>query len=220
MPTCGGYQPTQNAEQEIAAANWPRIRFFTVNQAVAYRPQAEVAGTGWQVCSPATVAGFSAVAYFFSRDLYQKYQVPMGVVVSSWGGTPAEAWVSAEGLRNFPEFAPRVADFAQRTTTLGDDQRAYETQRRELLDHIRRYDKGYLPDGQTWAAPDFEARAWPTMPVPGFGKPSRAWLPMTVWCGFGRKLPCPLALVGQPLTLLLGKIDDADSTYFNGVTGG
>ena len=219
-PNPGGYQPTQNADQEIAAANWPRIRFFTVQQAVAYRPQADAAGTGWQVCSPATVAGFSAVAYFFSRDLYQKYQVPMGVVVSSWGGTPAEAWVSAEGLRNFPEFAPRLADFAQRTTSLPDDQRAYETQQRELLDHIRRYDKGYLPNGQTWAAPDLDARAWPTMALPGIWEtqPGLATYDGIVW--FRKEVDLPASLAGQPLTLLLGKIDDADSTYVNGVKVG
>ena len=189
----------------IAAANWPRLRFFTVAQAVAYRPQAEAAGTGWQVCSPATVAEFSAVAYFFSRDLYQKYQVPMGVVVSSWGGTPAEAWVSAEGLRNFPEFAPRVAGFAQRTTKLSDDQRAYDTRRRELLDSIRRYDKGYLPGGQTWAAPDFDARAWPTMPLPGLweSQPTLANYDGVVW--FRKEIDLPAGLAGQPLTLLLGQ---------------
>ena len=219
-PNPGGYQPTQNAEQEIAAANWPRIRFFTVNQAVAYRPQAEAVGTGWQVCSPATVAGFSAVAYFFSRDLYQKYQVPMGVVVSSWGGTPAEAWVSAAGLRNFPEFGARIADFAQRTTSLSDDQRTYETQRRELLDHLRRYDKGYPPGGPTWAAPDFEARAWPTMPLPGLWEtqPGLGAYDGVVW--FRKEINLPASLAGQPLTLRLGKIDDADSTYFNGVKVG
>ena len=219
-PNVGGYQPTQNAEQEIAAANWPRLRFFTVNQTVAYRPQAEAAGTGWQVCSPATVAEFSAVAYFFSRDLYQHYQVPMGVVVSSWGGTPAEAWVSAEGLRSFPEFRARVADFAQRTTSLGDDRHAYETRRQELLDNIRRYDKGYLPGGQTWAAPDFDARAWPTMPLPGLweSQPGLATYDGVVW--FRREIDLPARLVGQPLTLRLGRVDDADSTYFNGVRVG
>ncbi|RZL11126.1 MAG: sialate O-acetylesterase, partial [Hymenobacter sp.] len=84
----GTYRPINNADQEIAAANWPNIRFFTADQMAAYRPQAQVMGTGWQVCSPATVAGFSAVAYFFSRDLYRQYQVPIGIVVSSWGGTP------------------------------------------------------------------------------------------------------------------------------------
>ncbi|QKG52223.1 sialate O-acetylesterase [Hymenobacter sp. BRD67] len=116
-----GYQPVQQADQEIAAATWPRIRFFTVSPAVAYQPQADVSGSGWQVCSPATVAQFSAVSYFFARNLWQRYQVPVGVVVSSWGGTPAEAWTSAEGLRHFPEFEARVADFMHKTADIHTD---------------------------------------------------------------------------------------------------
>ncbi|MGI4743664.1 MAG: sialate O-acetylesterase [Janthinobacterium lividum] len=216
----GGYQPTQNADQEIAAANFPNIRFFTADQAVAYRPQAEAAGTGWQVCSPATVASFSAVSYFFSRDLYQQYQVPMGVVVSSWGGTPAEAWVSAEGLRSFPEFGPRIATFATKTTSLNDDQRAYADQQRELMRNVRAHDKGYLPNGQTWATPSVDARAWPTMPLPGLWEtmPALATYDGIVW--FRKEIDLPAAMASQPLTLTLGKIDDIDSTYINGVKVG
>jgi sialate O-acetylesterase len=216
----GGYQPVQNADQEIAAANWPNIRFFTVNQTVAYRPQAEVAGSSWQVCSPATVAQLSAVAYFFGRDLYKKYQVPLGLLVSSWGGTPAEAWVSAEGLAAFPEFKTQVATFASKTTTLNDDQRAYEAKQRELLRNIRAYDKGYLPNGQTWASPAIDAHAWPTMSVPGIWEstPGLTTYDGVVW--FRKEINLPASLVGQPLTLSLGKIDDADSTYVNGVRVG
>jgi sialate O-acetylesterase len=216
----GGYQPVQNADQEIAAANWPNIRFFTVNQTVAYRPQAEVAGSGWQVCSPATVAQLSAVAYFFGRDLYKKYQVPLGLLVSSWGGTPAEAWVSAEGLAAFPEFKTQVATFASKTTSLNDDQRAYEAKQRELLRNIRAYDKGYLPNGQTWASPAIDAHAWPTMSVPGIWEstPGLTTYDGVVW--FRKEINLPASLVGQPLTLSLGKIDDADSTYVNGVRVG
>ncbi|GAB3636440.1 sialate O-acetylesterase [Hymenobacter arcticus] len=216
----GGYQPTDRADQEIAAANWPNIRFFTANQVAAYRPQAEVAGTGWQVCSPATVAGFSAAAYFFSRDLYRQYQVPMGVVVSSWGGTLAEAWTSAEGLQPLPEFAPSVASFATKTTTLRDDQAAYEAKQQAMLHNVRAYDKGYLPGGQTWAAPTVDARAWPTMTLPGYWEyqPGLGTYDGVVW--FRKEIDLPPALAGQPLTLSLGKIDDADSTFFNGVKVG
>lgn len=216
----GGYQPVQQADQEIAAANWPSIRFFTATQTVAYRPQAEVAGTGWLVCSPATVAQLSAVAYFFGRDLYKQYKVPVGLLVSSWGGTPAEAWVSAEGLRSLPEFNARVTEFAQKTTSLSDDQLAYEARQRELLGNIRQYDKGYLPGGQTWAAPTFDARAWPAMPVPGpwESQPGLATYDGVIW--FRKEIELPASLAGQPLTLALGEIDDADSTYFNGVRVG
>ena len=117
-----GYQPVQNADQEIAAAQYPGIRMFTVAQVAAARPAAGVAGSGWQVCSPATVAGFSAVAYFFGREIHQHYHVPVGLVVSSWGGTPAEAWVSAGGLRAFPEFGPDMTEFTRRDSSRRGDQ--------------------------------------------------------------------------------------------------
>ncbi len=216
----GGYQPVQQADQEIAAANWPRIRFFTVTQTVAYRPQAEVAGTGWQVCSPATVAQLSAVAYFFGRNVHQQYKVPVGLLVSSWGGTPAEAWTSADGLQALPVFAPQVADFARRTTNLNDDQRAYEAQQRELLRNARTYDRGYLPGGQTWASPAVDARAWPTLPLPGIWEstPGLANYDGVMW--LRKEIDLPADLASQPLTLTLGKIDDADSTFINGVRVG
>ena len=215
-PNPGGYQPVRDAAQEIAAANYPRLRMLTVDQALAYRPQAEVGSTSWQVCSPATVAGFSAVAYFFGRDLLLHYQVPIGLVVSSWGGTPAEAWVSAEGLQPLPEFAPVLADFAQRPTLLADDQRAYEARQRDPTTYGRLHDRGYLPSGGTWAAPSFDARAWPTLPVPGAweSQPGLRTYDGVVW--LRKELALPATAAGQPLTLSLGQIDDADSTWFDG----
>ena len=217
----GGYQPVQNADQEIVAANWPSIRLFTVAQTAAYRPQPEVPAAGWQVCSPATIADFSAVAYFFGRDLYQQYKIPMGLIADSWGGTPAEAWVSAEGLRPFPEFGARVADFAQRTTALADDQHAFDAQQRAFLQSFNTRDKGRLPGGRTWAAPDFDARAWPTAALPGAWEtttPALANYDGVVW--FRKEIDLTAADAGRSLTLALGPIDDADSTWFNGVKVG
>ena len=216
----GGYQPVQNADQEIAQANYPKIRCFTVAQTLAYHPQADVAGSGWLVCSPATVAEFSAVAYFFGRELYQKYQVPIGLLVSCWGGTPAEAWTSAEGLKTLPEFSSTVAGFAKRTTTLGDDQTAFDARQQAFFKNIKTYDQGYPPTGPTWAAPDFDARAWPLMTLPGLWEamPSLNTYDGIIW--FRKQIELPATLAGQPLTLSLGQIDDADTTFFNGVKVG
>ncbi len=216
----GGYQAVQNADAEIAASNWPRIRLFTVAQTVAYRPQADVAGSGWLVCSPATVSAFSAVAYFFGRELHQKYQVPIGLLVSSWGGTPAEAWTSADGLKTLPEFGATVADFAKRTTSLPADQQAAEARQQAFFKSIRTYDQGYLPNGQTWTAPDFDASAWPQMSLPGVWEstPGLNTYDGIVW--FRKEIDLPAALAGQPLTLSVGQVDDADSTFFNGVKVG
>jgi len=94
-----------NAPQEIAAANFPQIRYFGVQHTVAGQPQSGVNGS-WVECSPATVAGFSAVAYFFGRELHQTLGVPVGLIKSAWGGTPAEAWISRSGLESEPALKP------------------------------------------------------------------------------------------------------------------
>ena len=104
------------AEQAIAAADFPLIRQFKVPNVVAEKPADNVGG-GWVTCSPATAATFSAVAYFFARDLHQKLNVPIGLVNSSWGGTQIESWISEPALRNDPA-ATEV--YAQWTTLLED----------------------------------------------------------------------------------------------------
>jgi len=91
-----------NARQEIAAANYPKIRHFGLNRAVAGTPQKDCRGA-WAVCSPKTVAGFTAVGYFFGRHLHKQLGVPIGLLHTSWGGTPAQAWTSRRALAAVPE---------------------------------------------------------------------------------------------------------------------
>jgi sialate O-acetylesterase len=114
-PSPNAYPLPLNADQELAAANYPRIRQFTVKQAVAYQAQAENVGYDWKVCTPATASNFSAVGYFFARDLFTRYKVPIGLINCTWGGTPAEAWVSAAALKKLPDFEAPVTGIEQRT---------------------------------------------------------------------------------------------------------
>jgi len=86
-----------DAAENINAATYPKIRLFSVPRRGAYVPQTEVESK-WVECSPATVPSFSAVGYFFGRDLHKKLGVPIGLIDSSVGGTPAEAWTSREAL--------------------------------------------------------------------------------------------------------------------------
>jgi sialate O-acetylesterase len=104
---------SDNPQEEIAAANHPQIRLFQVTRKVADQPQADVQGQ-WQGCSPETVAGFSAVGYFFGRKLQQELGVPVGLINSSWGGTIAEAWTSRPTLESDADYAEilnRAANF-------------------------------------------------------------------------------------------------------------
>ena len=93
---------TATVKEETPKATFPQIRMFTVKKKTAVNPQTQAEGA-WVECSPQTVSGFSAVGYFFARDLYQKLGVPLGMIHTSWGGTPAQAWTSIEGFGDDPE---------------------------------------------------------------------------------------------------------------------
>jgi sialate O-acetylesterase len=87
----------QNGLKEVAAANYPQIRQFKVEHQVASEPKASVDGS-WVPCSPLTAAKFTAVGYFFARDISYRLGVPVGIINCTWGGTPVESWMSREAL--------------------------------------------------------------------------------------------------------------------------
>jgi sialate O-acetylesterase len=118
-----------NAPTEIAAAQYPRIRIFRVDHKPADYPLENVSSKGWAACAPETVADSSAAAYFFARSVQQKLGVPMGLIETYWGGTPAESWTSLHALSADASLMPV---FAARAKTV-DKQSAIvlQTQREE-----------------------------------------------------------------------------------------
>jgi len=82
---------SNNSEAEIAAAQYPQIRIFKVALKTSETPLDDVEGK-WELCSPESIPGFSAVGYFFSRELHKHMKVPFGFIQSAWGGTPVQAW--------------------------------------------------------------------------------------------------------------------------------
>ncbi|AKQ47751.1 sialate O-acetylesterase [Rufibacter radiotolerans] len=97
-----------NAAQHVAEANFPAIRFFQVAHRTADTPQLDLPGQ-WVVCTPKTMKDFSAVGYFFGREIHQKMKVPVGLINSSWGGTPAETWLSSQAISASPVLAQAAA---------------------------------------------------------------------------------------------------------------
>lgn len=95
-------------DQEIARSANDNIREIIVTRNYNAAPQNTVKMTGWRIAGPNTILSFSSVAYFFAKRLYEKYNVPIGLINSSFGGTPAEAWVSAEGLKKFTQFSKTI----------------------------------------------------------------------------------------------------------------
>jgi len=116
---------SNNAEAEAKAATYPNIRLFTVSRTPATEPQDDCKGE-WVLCSPETAPGFSAVGYFFGRDLHTHLKVPMGMINTSWGGTPSEAWTSPGMVAKEPAFAPIAKRFDDQIATYAQRQADWE----------------------------------------------------------------------------------------------
>ena len=212
-----GIGNVNNAAQEIANANYPQIRLFTVKKDVAMEPRATPTGT-WDVCTPQTVAmggwnGFSAVGYFFGRELYNNLKVPIGLIHTSWGGTPAEAWTSAEALeQRVPEYTPAVEQMADARTRMARGERAYSAM---VADWYIANDPG---TAQVWNGMDFSDANWPTMNLPGAweqsGVPELANFDGVVW--YRRTVELSEGEEGRQCVLHLGTVDDRDTTWVNG----
>ena len=212
----------KNAAVEMASANFPTIRRIDVPNAAALVPQAEFGGAGWQVCSPQTVGEFSAVAYFFARDLHQHDpKVPLGLITAEWGGTPAEAWTSASTLSTQPDFKGPVAAMAAQKGTIPALQTDYAARFKAWQASPAGQDQGLRPDQPSWADPAFSSAGWPTMELPGLWEDHVKTLHNfdgTVW--LRKEITLTAAEAGQPAQLALSRIDDNDSTFVNGVAVG
>ncbi len=124
--------PLKNSAEEIAHAGQPSIRLLHIPTKAADFPLRD-SGTSWTVCSPETAANFSAVAYFFGRDLAGREKVPIGLIDSTWGGTPAEAWVSLGGISADAALMPVFATRAQMMQTQAETAAIVAKERREDL---------------------------------------------------------------------------------------
>ena len=114
---------SNDAEREIAAAQYPDIRYFKVVRLAADTRQDDVEGE-WRIVTPETAGEFSGLAYFFARHLHSELSVPFGIIQSAWGGTPAQAWTSSRALSADPTLAEFVAEFE----AIGEELRpGYET---------------------------------------------------------------------------------------------
>jgi len=216
MPLTGWYGDVFNLQQELAdAANYPQIRMLKIDNKTSFTPRTDVpVKWGWNVCGPQTVRDFSAVAYFFAKNLYQQYHIPIGIINSTWGGTVAEAWTSGDALKTMPAFAPFVqaVENGMNQETLNAK---YQTDLRVWLNNINKIDPAFQNGSLLWAMPNFDDSAWGKMNVPTYWEQSGVPdYDGTMW--FRKKVNIPAAWAGKDLKLDIGGIDDYDDSFFNG----
>ena len=206
-----------NQQQEIAAANYPQIRMITIQKGIALLlvDDCKVVGDTWQICSPETVGGFSAVAYFFGRDLHQNLNVPIGLINSSWGGTLAEAWTEGDCLSQMPYFSDYVKKIRQLPSDKEELKRIYQQSLENWFHDLNTKDQGIENGKLIWADKNFDDADWFDFPVPEMVQTVRMTHKNGVFW-FRKEINIPANWSGQEVTLNMGPIDDDDFTYFNG----
>jgi sialate O-acetylesterase len=140
-----------HAQAEISGADHSGIRLLHVKNKVAHYPLDDVVAEPWTSCTSDTVSGFSAVAYFFGRHLHEKIGAPIGLIETSWGGTPAEAWTSLHALSEDSSLMPVFASWAR----MNDGEAVHQLQREKELSEWRRAvdrakTEGKQPPGFPW----------------------------------------------------------------------
>jgi sialate O-acetylesterase len=198
--------PVNNASTEIVQAEYPSIRLFTVERTIGFTPQTDVKGK-WASCSPQSVASFSATAYFFGRELYNRLHVPIGLIHTSWGGTVAEAWTSEASLRTMKDFnkgLDAVDDMAK-------DMKAIMI--KDSINTIA-WQKALAASNNNNGAGDATDKSWKKMELPATWESRGLHIDGIVW--FKRMVDIPESWSGKTVHLDLGPIDDKDVTYFNG----
>lgn len=195
---------------EIANANDPQIRQFWVPTLTNLQgPQTELPSGQWKAAVGEDIRPFSAVAYFFAKKLYEKYKVPMGIINASVGGTPIEAWISEEGLKDFTELTNTLTKNKDTAYVNSRNRRPpLATNRPQPVDAglagtTKWYDAAYTPKG------------WRPINVPGYWEDQGLNnLNGVVW--YRREIDIPASMVGKAATVFLGRIVDADELYING----
>lgn len=197
----------KNSASEIKDAQYPNIRLFTVKRDAAIIPHQDCSGS-WSPCTPTTVAGFSATAYFFGRQLYRHLKVPIGLIHSSWGGTVAEAWTSAKALR-------KLGDFDSALNHINAVRGQVAKLQEEDKQNLQKWNMALSQVNSEYEKPGFNASGWKVMKLPttweSAGYPN---LDGIVW--FRKVIVLPASWSGKNLELDLGPIDDEDITWFNG----
>lgn len=197
--------------EDITNANYPEIRHFKVPTKTDLQgPSKNLAGGSWKAAVSDEVRPFSAVAYFFALKLYEKYQVPIGLVNASVGGTPIEAWINEQGYQGFPEKL-KIIEENKDTAFVNSHVRRGFSGNQGAKEPSDKGLTGEIP----WYEVNFTPKNWRRINIPGYWEDQGARdLNGVVW--YRKEIVLPPSMSGQEATVFLGRIVDADELYING----
>jgi sialate O-acetylesterase len=218
MPLMGWppYGLISNSDEEIKNANNSKIRLFTVSRGVSDEKEFNCVGS-WDELNPQSAASFSATAYFFGRKLYEDLKIPIGLIHTSWGGTPAQAWTSADYLKTLGDFDNILSDIESSKGEI--DRYTNWLSSHPVID--LRNNKSELRwenlsfDDNDCTQITFNDSSWKEMNLPTYWESKEVGnFDGVIW--FRKKIEIHNDWINQELVLSLGPIDDMDRTFVNG----
>jgi sialate O-acetylesterase len=206
---------------DIASASFPEIRnFFIPTASDVTSIHSDLPPGKWISATPENVLGFGAVTFFFARSIYNEYKVPIGIINSSVGGTPIEAWISEEGMKEFPKLTDRIVSFKD-TAFMNPVLRSAvkrTTSGQATSTNAEVKDKG-MNGPKPWYDPTYVPEGWHNYWLPGYWDDQGVrGLDGVVW--FRKEIDVPESMTGKAAKLFMGRIVDADEVYVNGILSG
>ncbi|HEX7846118.1 MAG TPA: sialate O-acetylesterase [Chitinophagaceae bacterium] len=199
--------------EEIATANNNFIRHFLVPDKYNFnQPETDVENANWKAVTPQNMGEFTAVGYFFAKELYAQYKIPIGLINAALGGSPAEAWISEDALKKFPDYYNEMQKFKD-AKLIADIENKDRVAGNAWNKEINDADEGQK---QNWKDPSFNSSSWEEMTVPGVWKRNPTG-PFNVVVWLRKEINVPASMIGKPAKLELGTITNADSVFVNGV---
>ena len=210
MPMNGGfYGQILNGPEDIANSTNNEIRIYMAQRNTSFKEESDCEGT-WKAASPKNTPLFGATCYYFARKLNEELGVPVGIINTSWGGTPVESWIPQEHIKNVPEYSQIVKDIAVSSPII--DKRVEWLNKKPTVSMFPRPDLG----DSDLAKPDFNDTKWHSMKVPGLWESFNEVRAFDGIVWFRKTIKITSAMAGKELVISLGPIDDGDETYFNG----
>lgn len=207
---------SNNAINEIASATNPYIRHIKIARVISSEPKSDFASNSWTVCDSSTVGDFSAVGYFFAKNICNELKIPVGLINSSWGGTNIETWISREGFESCDEFKEMIA--AMPKVNLDTLSRMKSVTLAKRIESIQgsKLNSSSMSSFKEMA---FDDSRWPELNQPQlWEEQSLGEFDGTVWL---RKSIILTSEDSKKSAILeLSKVDDEDITYVNGVKVG
>jgi sialate O-acetylesterase len=203
----------RNGAEVAAAAKDSMIRQFKVPASSAVAPEEELAGGSWVPADAKHAGAFSAVGYFFARDVRAATGIPIGIINSSWGGSAIESWLSASASG----YGANAWDVIRKNEIARDDS-AFALLR-DLMGGWFTQDQGMVEGQPVWAKPDFDDSKWSTMPVPSYWD-GHGYAAFDGIGWFRTSFTLDAAAAALPLELSFSGVDDFDTSWINGIEVG